>query len=48
VEGIDLSDSRVIVTGGASGIGIETAHALAAAGAERGTGRWTSWSTTPA
>jgi NAD(P)-dependent dehydrogenase (short-subunit alcohol dehydrogenase family) len=34
VAGIDLSGRRVIVTGGASGIGIETARALAAAGAE--------------
>jgi NAD(P)-dependent dehydrogenase (short-subunit alcohol dehydrogenase family) len=34
VEGIDLSGQRVIVTGGASGIGVETARALAAAGAE--------------
>jgi NAD(P)-dependent dehydrogenase (short-subunit alcohol dehydrogenase family) len=34
VAGIDLGGSRIIVTGGASGIGVETAHALAAAGAE--------------
>jgi NAD(P)-dependent dehydrogenase (short-subunit alcohol dehydrogenase family) len=34
VEGIDLSGTRAIVTGGASGIGIETARALARAGAE--------------
>lgn len=34
VEGIDLTGRRTIVTGGASGIGIETARALAAAGAE--------------
>jgi NAD(P)-dependent dehydrogenase (short-subunit alcohol dehydrogenase family) len=34
IEGIDLSGSRAIVTGGASGIGIETARALAGAGAE--------------
>src|ERR1700730_4938941 len=34
VDGIDLTGRRVIVTGGASGIGIETARALAAAGAE--------------
>jgi NAD(P)-dependent dehydrogenase (short-subunit alcohol dehydrogenase family) len=34
VAGIDLSGRRVIVTGGASGIGVETARALAAAGAE--------------
>jgi NAD(P)-dependent dehydrogenase (short-subunit alcohol dehydrogenase family) len=34
VEGIDLDGKRAIVTGGASGIGIETARALASAGAE--------------
>jgi NAD(P)-dependent dehydrogenase (short-subunit alcohol dehydrogenase family) len=34
VHGIDLTGQRVIVTGGASGIGIETARALAGAGAE--------------
>jgi NAD(P)-dependent dehydrogenase (short-subunit alcohol dehydrogenase family) len=34
VDGVDLSGRRVIVTGGASGIGIETARALASAGAE--------------
>lgn len=34
VEGIDLRQKRAIVTGGASGIGIETARALARAGAE--------------
>jgi NAD(P)-dependent dehydrogenase (short-subunit alcohol dehydrogenase family) len=34
VSGVDLGGSRVIVTGGASGIGLETARALAAAGAE--------------
>jgi NAD(P)-dependent dehydrogenase (short-subunit alcohol dehydrogenase family) len=34
VEGIDLSGQRVIVTGAASGIGVETARALAGAGAE--------------
>ena len=34
VEGIDLSGKRAIVTGSASGIGIETARALAKAGAE--------------
>lgn len=34
VAGIDLHDMRAIVTGGASGIGIETARALASAGAE--------------
>lgn len=34
VEGIDLSGMRAIVTGGSSGIGIETARALAQAGAE--------------
>jgi NAD(P)-dependent dehydrogenase (short-subunit alcohol dehydrogenase family) len=34
IEGIDLSGKRVIVTGGASGIGVETARALASAGAD--------------
>ena len=34
VAGIDLAGRRVVVTGGASGIGIETARALAGAGAE--------------
>ncbi|MBV9604357.1 MAG: SDR family NAD(P)-dependent oxidoreductase [Solirubrobacterales bacterium] len=34
VEGVDLSGRRTIVTGASSGIGIETARALAAAGAE--------------
>jgi NAD(P)-dependent dehydrogenase (short-subunit alcohol dehydrogenase family) len=34
LAGIDLTGRRVIVTGGASGIGIETAKALAGAGAE--------------
>src|SRR5260370_6392788 len=34
VRGIDLTGRRVIVPGGASGIGIETARALAGAGAE--------------
>jgi NAD(P)-dependent dehydrogenase (short-subunit alcohol dehydrogenase family) len=34
IEGIDLSGKRAIVTGGSSGIGIETARALAGAGAE--------------
>jgi NAD(P)-dependent dehydrogenase (short-subunit alcohol dehydrogenase family) len=34
LHGIDLTGRRVIVTGGASGIGIETARALAGAGAE--------------
>ena len=34
VAGINLSGRRAIVTGGASGIGIETARALAGAGAE--------------
>ena len=34
VNGIDLPGRRAIVTGGASGIGIETARALAGAGAE--------------
>src|SRR5882757_9454208 len=34
VAGIDLSGKRMIVTGAASGIGVETARALAGAGAE--------------
>jgi NAD(P)-dependent dehydrogenase (short-subunit alcohol dehydrogenase family) len=34
VEGIDLSGKRAIVTGGSSGIGVETARALAGAGAD--------------
>jgi NAD(P)-dependent dehydrogenase (short-subunit alcohol dehydrogenase family) len=34
IEGIDLAGRRAIVTGGASGIGVETARALAGAGAE--------------
>jgi NAD(P)-dependent dehydrogenase (short-subunit alcohol dehydrogenase family) len=34
ITGIDLAGHRAIVTGGASGIGIETARALASAGAE--------------
>jgi NAD(P)-dependent dehydrogenase (short-subunit alcohol dehydrogenase family) len=34
VGGIDLGGSRVIVTGGTSGIGLETARALATVGAE--------------
>jgi NAD(P)-dependent dehydrogenase (short-subunit alcohol dehydrogenase family) len=34
VEGIDLSGKRAIVTGAASGIGVETARALAHAGAQ--------------
>jgi NAD(P)-dependent dehydrogenase (short-subunit alcohol dehydrogenase family) len=33
LDGVDLSDKRAIVTGAASGIGIETARALAGAGA---------------
>jgi NAD(P)-dependent dehydrogenase (short-subunit alcohol dehydrogenase family) len=34
VEGVDLTGRRMIVTGGASGIGVETARALAGRGAE--------------
>jgi NAD(P)-dependent dehydrogenase (short-subunit alcohol dehydrogenase family) len=34
VDGLDLTGRRIIVTGGAAGIGIETARSLAAAGAE--------------
>jgi NADPH:quinone reductase-like Zn-dependent oxidoreductase len=34
IRGIDLSGRRVIITGASSGIGIETAEALAEAGAE--------------
>jgi NAD(P)-dependent dehydrogenase (short-subunit alcohol dehydrogenase family) len=34
IEGIDLTGKRALVTGAASGIGVETARALAAAGAE--------------
>src|ERR1700730_4763757 len=34
IAGIDLTGRRTVVTGGASGIGVETARALAAAGAE--------------
>jgi NAD(P)-dependent dehydrogenase (short-subunit alcohol dehydrogenase family) len=34
VDGIDLTDRRAVVTGASSGIGVETARALAGAGAE--------------
>ena len=33
LDGVDLSGKRAVVTGAASGIGIETARALAGAGA---------------
>src|ERR1700735_4974005 len=33
IAGVDLTGKRAIITGGASGIGIETARALAGAGA---------------
>ena len=34
LAGVDLTGKRAIVTGASSGIGVETAHALASAGAE--------------
>ncbi|HEX8272452.1 MAG TPA: SDR family NAD(P)-dependent oxidoreductase [Longimicrobiaceae bacterium] len=34
IAGVDLAGKRAVITGGASGIGVETARALAAAGAE--------------
>ena len=34
LDGVDLSGRKAIITGGASGIGLETARALAHAGAE--------------
>src|ERR1700745_1643756 len=34
IDGVDLTGKRAIVTGASSGIGIETARALAGAGAE--------------
>jgi NADPH-dependent 2,4-dienoyl-CoA reductase/sulfur reductase-like enzyme len=34
IAGVDLSGKRAIVTGGSSGIGVETARALASAGAQ--------------
>ena len=48
IAGIDLSGQRAIVTGGSSGIGVETARALAGAGAcvtlavrDTSAGHWT-------
>jgi NAD(P)-dependent dehydrogenase (short-subunit alcohol dehydrogenase family) len=34
IDGVDLTGRRAVVTGGASGIGVETARALASAGAD--------------
>lgn len=34
ISGVDLTGRRAVVTGGASGIGVETARALASAGAQ--------------
>lgn len=34
LEGVDLTGRRAVVTGASSGIGVETARALASAGAE--------------
>src|SRR5215472_13791981 len=34
IKGIDLAGKRAVVTGASSGIGVETARALAAAGAD--------------
>ena len=34
LDGIDLTGKRVLITGGASGLGAETARAMAARGAE--------------
>ena len=34
IRGVDLTGKRAVVTGATSGLGVETARALAAAGAE--------------
>ena len=39
LAGVDLSGKRAVVTGATSGLGVETARALGAAGAEVNVGR---------